>query len=86
MPVAVGTSLLVITLNSGVALASRIGIVGVELDWTLIGVLTAATIAGALVGTRVSRHIPPRVLTRGFALLLVTMAVWTLVSAVRGAS
>jgi len=39
MPVAVGTSLLVIAINSASALVSRVGH-GVDLDWTLLSVFT----------------------------------------------
>jgi uncharacterized membrane protein YfcA len=48
MPVAVGTSLLVIAINSTSALASRVGH-GVHLDWSLIGVFTLAAIVGSVV-------------------------------------
>ncbi len=44
MPVAVGTSLLVIAINSAAALAARLG-GDVLLDWPLLGVLTAAALA-----------------------------------------
>ena len=44
MPVAVGTSLLVIAINSAAALAARPG-GDVLLDWPLLGVLTAAALA-----------------------------------------
>ena len=44
MPVAVGTSLLVIAINSAAALAARLG-GHVHLDWPLLGVLTAAALA-----------------------------------------
>ena len=45
MPAAVGTSLLVIAINSAAALAARLG-GQVSLDWPLIAVFTAAALAG----------------------------------------
>jgi len=58
MPVAVGTSLLVIAINSASALVSRLG-QGVQLDWKLIGIFTAAAITGSLLGGRVTSRVPP---------------------------
>jgi uncharacterized membrane protein YfcA len=45
MPVAVGTSLLVIAINSTAALAARLGS-HVHLDWPLLGIFTVAALAG----------------------------------------
>ena len=50
MPVAVGTSLLVIAINSAAALTARLGS-HVHLDWPLLGVFTVAALAGTLAGT-----------------------------------
>ena len=76
MPVAVGTSLLVISINSASALVARLG-QGVALDWFLIGSFTAAAMVGSMVGGRVASRVPPRMLAQGFALLLTTVALYT---------
>jgi len=76
MPVAVGTSLLVIAINSASALLSRIGH-GLALDWAVIGTFTAAAIIGALLGGRVAARVDPRLLSRAFTLLLVAVALYT---------
>ena len=57
MPAAVGTSLLVIGINSTAALAARLG-GQVSLDWPLLAVFTAAALAGVLAGN--SRRLPGR--------------------------
>lgn len=77
MPVAVGTSLLVIAVNSGTALMARIGTGTSHLDWALIGGFTAAAVAGSLIGGRVMASLEPRHLTRAFAVLLMLVAVYT---------
>lgn len=79
MPVAVGTSLLVIAVNSGTALMARLGpgTSTSHLDWALIGGFTAAAVAGSLIGGRVMARVGPRHLTRAFAVLLVLVAVYT---------
>jgi uncharacterized protein len=76
MPVAVGTSLLVISINSASALIARLGH-GLALDWVLIGSFTAAAIVGSQLGGRVASQVQPRLLAQGFALLLVAVALYT---------
>jgi hypothetical protein len=76
MPVAVGTSLLVIAINSASALTARLGH-GLALDWVLIGAFTLAAIVGSLVGGQLATRVRPERLTRAFAMLLVTVALYT---------
>lgn len=75
MPVAIGTSLLVITINAAMALAARGPVIVV--DWhVVLPVLIAATI-GSISGKFLIRHIPERSLTSGFAALLVVIAAYS---------
>lgn len=77
MPVAVGSSLLVIAVNSASALTARItGGVG-SLDWALIGLFSLAAVIGSLFGGRLTARTDPRHLTRAFAVLLVLVALYT---------
>lgn len=78
MPVAVGTSLLVIAINSTSALLARMG-QGVHLDWLLIGGFTLAAIAGSLLGGRLATRVRPQRLAAAFTILLVTVALYTAV-------
>jgi uncharacterized membrane protein YfcA len=78
MPAAVGTSLLVIAINSATALAARLGSLA-GLDWALLGVFTAAALAGALAGNRVASRIDPSRLTTAFTVLLIAVAAYSLV-------
>lgn len=82
MPVAVGTSLLVISLNSAVALAARAG--HGSFDWDVIVPFTVAAVAGSLAGKRAADRISPNKLTVAFAVLLVAVAVYVAVQAVLG--
>jgi hypothetical protein len=77
MPTAVGTSLLVIAVNSATALTARLGHGSADLDWPLIANFTVAAIAGSLVGGRVASTVDPRRLTIAFAILLIVVAVYT---------
>jgi hypothetical protein len=77
MPAAVGTSLLVIAVNSASALTARLG-GGISLDWPLLGVFTLAALAGAFAGNRVASRVSASRLTAAFTGLLVTVAVYSL--------
>ncbi len=76
MPVAVGTSLLVISVNSVAALVARLGS-HVHLDWPMLGVFTAAAIAGSVVGNRVASRVDAGRLAVAFTGLLVIVAGYT---------
>ncbi|AJC57823.1 sulfite exporter TauE/SafE family protein [Streptomyces sp. 769] len=72
MPVAVGTSLLVILINSGAALATRAG-TG-SLDWPLLATLAACAAAGSSLGNRLAGQLRPQTLTTSFAALVTVLA------------
>ena len=76
MPVAVGTSLLVIAVNSAASLVSRLG-TPVHADWPRMAVFAAAAVAGALAGTRVASIVRPRLLRTAFTALVVVVALYT---------
>jgi uncharacterized membrane protein YfcA len=77
IPTAIGTSLLVIALNSATALAARLGTGTTQLNWALIGIFTTAAITGSLLGGRLSTRANPEHLTRAFATLLIAVALYT---------
>ena len=83
MPVAVGTSLLVIAINSAAALAARLG-GHVHLDWPLLGVFTLAALAGALAGNRVASRVDASRLTAAFTVLLIAVAAYSLARSLPG--
>lgn len=80
IPVAVGTSLVVIALNSGVALAARAG--QGDFDWAIIAPFTATAVAGSLLGKRIADRVRADTLTRAFAVLLVLVAGYVAIRAV----
>jgi uncharacterized protein len=71
---AVGTSLLVIALTSGAALASHLA--SGSIDWTIAVAFTGAAIAGALAGRRLGATVSAERLGHLFALSLVAIAVF----------
>jgi uncharacterized membrane protein YfcA len=79
---AVGTSLLVITINSVVALVPRLAEHALTVDLPLLGLFTAAAVVGVLAGNRVTARISPRRLTTVFALIVVLVAAYTATTAI----
>ncbi|WP_406517250.1 sulfite exporter TauE/SafE family protein [Streptomyces sp. NBC_00134] len=73
MKTAVGTSLLVIVINSLAALATRTGTAD-GLDWAVIAPFTAAAILGAWDGKRLATKISGNRLQRVFAYVLLAVA------------
>ena len=75
MPEAIGTSLLVIAINSAVALASRLGTSTIE--WKIAIPFTVVAILGVLAGKRVADRLDATRSLRWFAVLLVAVALYT---------
>ncbi|MFF8381928.1 sulfite exporter TauE/SafE family protein [Streptomyces sp. NPDC015661] len=76
MGIAVGTSLLVIAMNSFAGLAGHLA--GVGIDWALALTVTAAAVAGSLVGGRLAGRIPQDALRTAFGWFVVVMGVFVL--------
>lgn len=77
MPAAVGTSLLVIVLNSLTGFSAYVS--QVRVDYALVSAITAAAIAGSFIGARLARRIDPASLRRAFAGFVGAMAVFIFV-------
>ena len=68
---AVGSSLLIITMN---AMSGFVGYIGqVPIDWLLVTWFTAVAAVGAIVGTRLNRRVPQRRIKQGFAVLIIVL-------------
>lgn len=69
MKQAIGTSLLVIAMNSVTGFLGYLG--QVQVPWAFVGVFTGVAMLGIVVGTVMARHAPAPVLQRAFAVLLI---------------
>ncbi|MFZ5477027.1 MAG: sulfite exporter TauE/SafE family protein [Myxococcota bacterium] len=69
---AVGTSLAVIAMKSFAGFAGHAG--HVTVDFALVGVVSAAAVAGSVLGGLVSQRVPAEGLRRGFAVFVLVMA------------
>jgi uncharacterized membrane protein YfcA len=76
MRYAAGTSLVVITVTSAVALAVRAES-GAHPGWGLVLLLTAASAAGGVVGARIAARADTRRLAGAFTVLVLAVAVYT---------
>jgi uncharacterized membrane protein YfcA len=73
---AVGTSLVVIAMNS---LAGIMGhLVGTGIDWSMIGVFVVAGLIGNFAGVRLTRVVKPSQLRSSFALFVIALAFFLL--------
>lgn len=77
MPVAVGTSLVVIAMKSFAGLGGYLTVV--SLDWALVGGVTAAAILGSFIGARLAGRITESSLRKGFGFFVLGMGVFVLV-------
>lgn len=75
MPEAVGTSLLVIAVNSTVALTTRLP--GGTIEWGIVIPFTVASLIGVFVGSRLASTRDPSFLQKWFVVLLVAVALYT---------
>lgn len=76
MPVAVGTSLLVISMKSFAGLAGYL--TSVSLDWPVVLSVTAAALVGAMVGARLTSVVPEQTLRKGFGVFVLVMGFFVL--------
>ena len=76
MRLAVGTSLLVITMNALSGFAGYVGIV--PIDWKLVGWFSGIAAIGSITGTLLSKRVPQRRLKQVFGVLLIGVSLYVL--------
>ena len=72
MPVAVGTSLIVIAMKSFAGLGGYLS--SVQIDWAVAGAVTAAAVVGALLGARLTAKVDPDALRKSFGWFVLAMS------------
>ena len=81
MAYAAGTSLVVITVTSTAALATRAG-TGIAPDWWLVAALTVTAVAGSVAGARLAARADTARLSAAFTGLVLLVATYTAATAV----
>jgi uncharacterized membrane protein YfcA len=72
MPIAVGTSLVVIAMKSFAGFAGYLS--SVSIDWKVAGMVTAAAVVGALIGARLTALVNPDSLRKAFGWFVLVMS------------
>ena len=80
MTVAVGTSLVIIVINSVAGFAAHAG--DAALDYPVVGAFTVAAVLGSLAAARLASRLPAERLRRWFAYLVFAVAAFVIVQAV----
>jgi len=78
--VTIGTSLVIIVINSIAGFTAHLG--DVQIDWAVAGAFTATAMLASLVAGRLGRGLSDVVLKRGFALFVLLVAVYVAVKAI----
>src|SRR5699024_5028472 len=71
MPVAVGTSLLVMSMQTFAGLAGYLTVV--SMNWMIVSAVAGAAIVGSLFGTSLNSSFPEHTLRRGFGVFVLVM-------------
>ncbi|NVK27323.1 MAG: sulfite exporter TauE/SafE family protein [Flavobacteriia bacterium] len=79
MQVAVGTSLAIIAINSGVGFGTDMITGLVEIKWKLIALFTASSAFGLYLGSSVAYKLPQKQLKKAFAIMIVIIATTMLI-------
>ncbi|WP_442931149.1 sulfite exporter TauE/SafE family protein [Mycolicibacterium sp. 120320] len=80
MPIAIGTSLLIIVANSLVGIFSHLS--GISIDWTMTAAFVGAAIIGALLAGHFGTRLDTRRLQHWFAYLVFAVAAYVLVDTI----
>ncbi|MFI6571235.1 sulfite exporter TauE/SafE family protein [Nocardia fluminea] len=80
MSTAIGTSLVIVTANSGSGLLAYLG--DLSLDWRITAVFTATAIGGSLIAGRYGQHIDTTRLQKWFAYLIFAVAAFIFIEVV----
>ncbi|WP_108250386.1 sulfite exporter TauE/SafE family protein [Planctomonas deserti] len=75
---AVGTSLVIIVLNSISGFTSHLS--GLELNWIVVLLFSATAIIGSLIASRYATRLPDRIIKMTFAIVVLTVAAFVAIS------
>jgi uncharacterized membrane protein YfcA len=79
MKMAVGTSLLIISVNSLIGFTGDVWTQGSLMDWKFLGLLTLLAVIGILVGGKLAEKMETNVLRKGFAWFVLLMGAFIFV-------
>ena len=80
MSLTIGTSLVIIVINSVAGFTAHLS--DVQIDWAVVGAFAAAAMVASLAAGRLGRGLSDTVLKRGFAVLVLVVAVYVAAKAI----
>ena len=85
MPVAIGTSLLIIVIKSMAGFVKYYAVMAaqdIQFDWLVIAIMIVGGVFGSVFGSKLGRSLPKEKLQKGFAAFLVAMGIFVIVKSV----
>ena len=82
MKLAIGTSLLIISVNSLVGFTGDVWSQGGKMDWSFLWLITVLSILGILIGGQLSKRMETKILRKGFAWFVLLMSIFIFVKEV----
>ena len=82
MKLAIGTSLLIISVNSLVGFTGDVWSQGGKMDWSFLSLITLLSILGILIGGQLSKRMETKILRKGFAWFVLLMSIFIFVKEV----
>jgi uncharacterized membrane protein YfcA len=79
MKIAVGTSLMVVAINSLFGFVFSISIIRQQFNWPLMLLFTLLAVIGIIIGSRLSDRIPAEILKKAFGWFILIMGIYILV-------
>ena len=79
MKLAIGTSLLIISVNSLVGFTGDVWSQGGKMDWSFLSLISVLSILGILIGGQLSKHMETKHLRKGFAWFVLMMGLFVFV-------
>ncbi|HTE25311.1 sulfite exporter TauE/SafE family protein [Flavitalea sp.] len=79
MKIAVGTSLLIVSINSLFGFVFSIGITPQEFNWPLMLIFSLLAVIGIIIGSKLSDRIPGEILKKAFGWFILIMGVYILI-------
>jgi len=79
MKMAVGTSLLIISVNSLIGFTGDVWTQGSKMDWSFLALISVLAVVGILIGSQVAKKLETKILRKAFAWFVFVMGVFILV-------
>ena len=79
MKMAVGTSLVIISIKSLIGFTGDLSNPNLSIDWTFLAIFTSITILGIFAGSKLSDVVPGKKLKPGFGIFVIVMGVYILI-------